>query len=69
MVARYAQSDNVTFNLRAEHVWTKQDADPADGPGGSRVSVLAGGGDVVGIPVPVVSSTGWQIAFGANVRY
>ena len=67
VVARMAVGDTVTFNARAEHVWTRQNEDPA--PGDQRASVLAGGSPVVGIPVPVVSSKGWQFAFGANVRY
>jgi len=31
--------------------------------------VLQGGGPVVGTPVPTVSSTGWQFAFGANIKF
>lgn len=69
VVARYAANDRVTFNARAEHVWTKEHDDPA--PNGERGSVFIpiAGAVVAGTPVPVIRSTGWQVAFGANVRY
>lgn len=66
VLARYAANQNVTFNVRAEHVWTHLDEDPASG--GGRLSLL-GGAFVAGNAVPVVSSTGWQFVVGANVRF
>jgi hypothetical protein len=67
VVARYAANDRITFNMRAEHVWTEQEEDPA--PGGGRSSPLVGGALQPGTPLPVIEATGWQFAFGANVRY
>ena len=66
VLARYAANEKVTLNARAEHVWTHLDEDPASG--GGRPSLLSGG-VVTGNDVPVVSSTGWQFAFGANVKF
>ena len=69
VLARYAANENVTVNVRVEHVWIHLDEDPATGSPPARPSVLQGGGPVAGIPVPVVSSTGWQFALGANVKF
>jgi hypothetical protein len=65
-IARYAASDNVTFNFRGDWVWTREDDHPANGA--QQFSVLANA-FVAGSAVPVISSTGWQIAAGANVRF
>ena len=67
VLARMRAGDRMTLNARAEHVWTKQNEDPA--PGDARASALAGGTLIAGTSVPVISSRGWQFAFGANVQY
>jgi hypothetical protein len=64
--ARYAVSDKVTLNVRAEHVWVHEDERLA--PGGQQFSVLANA-FVAGSAVPVVSSTGWMVAAGANAKF
>jgi hypothetical protein len=69
VLARYAANEKVTLNARVERVWTHLDEDPATGSPPARPSVLQGGGSVAGIPVPVVSSTGWQASVGANVKF
>lgn len=66
LIARYAASEKVTFNARAEHVWTHEDEKQAIG--GEQFSVLANA-FVAGSAVPVVSSRGWQIAGGLNVKF
>jgi hypothetical protein len=65
-IARYAATDNVTFNVRGDWVWTQEDEKNATG--GQQFSVLANA-FVPGSAVPVISSTGWQVAAGANVRF
>jgi hypothetical protein len=64
--ARYAVSNRITLNLRAEHVWVREDERLA--PGGQQFSVLANA-FVAGSAVPVVSSTGWMVAAGANAKF
>jgi hypothetical protein len=56
----------VSFTLRAEHIWTREGERPA--ADGQMFSVLANGW-VLGAAVPVVSSTGWQIAGGFSARF
>ena len=63
---RYATSPDVVWNARLEHVWTHEDDDPA--PNGERFSVLANA-FVPGSAVPVVSSNGWQLVGGVNVKF
>jgi hypothetical protein len=63
---RYAVSDRITLNVRAEHVWVREDERLA--PGGQQFSVLANA-FVAGSAVPVVSSTGWMVAAGANAKF
>ncbi|MBM3530816.1 MAG: hypothetical protein FJX62_22285 [Alphaproteobacteria bacterium] len=63
---RKAVNQNVTLNLRGEHIWTRQDERAA--PNGQLFSVLANA-FVAGSAVPVVSSTGWMVAGGANVNF
>lgn len=65
-IVRYAATDNVTFNFRGDWVWTREDDHPANGA--QQFSVLANA-FVAGSAVPVISSTGWQLAAGANVRF
>ena len=65
-LARKALTQNVTFNVRGEYVWTSEDERPA--PGGLLFSVLANG-FVAGSSVPVVSSEGWMVAAGVNVTH
>jgi hypothetical protein len=65
-LARYAVNDSITLNARVECVWTHEDDRPA--PGGQLFSVLANA-FVPGSPVPQISSTGLQAAFGANVKF
>ncbi|HWK96137.1 MAG TPA: hypothetical protein VNR39_12005 [Pseudolabrys sp.] len=66
LVARYAASDTVTFNLRAEHVWVRENERLAIN--GQQFSVYADA-FVLSPAVPVVSSTGWQIAGGFNIKF
>jgi opacity protein-like surface antigen len=66
VLARYAASDTLTFNMRADRVWTREDENPA--PGGMKLSVLAGG-LIPAVAVPVVSSTGWQFTGGLNAKF
>jgi hypothetical protein len=66
MLARYAVNNRVTFNLRAEHVWTRELERIA--PGGLQFSVLANA-FVAALAVPVVSSTGWILSGGVNVKF
>ena len=66
MVARYAASDNVTFNLRAERVWVRENERLAIN--GQQFSVYADA-YVLSPAVPVLSSNGWQIAGGFNIRF
>ena len=66
MIARYAATGQVTFNLRAERFWTRENE--RDAINGQQFSVLADA-FVKGSAVPVVSSDGWQVAGGLNVRF
>ena len=59
-----ALSQNVTFNLRGEYVWTDEDDRPA--PGNALFSVLANA-FVAGSALPNISSQGWMVAAGINV--
>lgn len=54
LLARYAASETLTFNMRAEYVGTRENDNPA--PAGSKFSFLSGG-SVLAVAVPVVSST------------
>jgi hypothetical protein len=67
LLARYSASERMTLNARVEHVWTHQH----DNSGDVKTSLLLvpppGGIPVTG--VPSVSSRGWQVAGGANVRF
>ena len=64
LLARNAVSDKVTFNARVEHVWIHEDVSYPAGP----LSVLTDSFQL--IPgVPALSSTGWQGAIGADVRF
>jgi hypothetical protein len=65
-LARKALTQNVTFNVRGEYVWTDEDERPADG--GQLFSVLANA-FVAGSAVPFVSSRGWMVAAGINVSH
>lgn len=56
----------VSFTLRADHIWTREGERPA--ADGQMFSVLANG-RVLSAAVPVVSSTGWQVAGGLNARF
>jgi hypothetical protein len=66
LIARYAASDRVTFNVRAERVWTHEDE--KDAINRQQFSVLANA-FVLGSAVPVVSSDGWQLAGGLNIKF
>ncbi|HXX25319.1 MAG TPA: hypothetical protein VEJ40_01535 [Pseudolabrys sp.] len=63
---RFASSPSVVWNARAEHIWTREDDDPA--PGGQRFSFLANA-FVPGSAVPTVSSQGWQFVVGVNAKF
>ena len=65
-LARYAFSDNITFNARFEYVMTREDDRPA--PGGQLFSVLANA-FVAGSAVPHLSSEGVQAAIGLNISF
>lgn len=66
LLARYAASERVTFNARAEHVWTEQ----RDSSGGAKTSLLLVPPSLLPIAgAPAISSTGWQFAAGANIRF
>jgi hypothetical protein len=65
-LARKALTQNVTFNLRGEYIWTDEDDRP--GANGQLFSVLANA-FVAGSAVPVVSSRGWMVAAGVNVSH
>jgi hypothetical protein len=66
VLARYAANDKITLNARADHVWTREDENPA--PGGTKFSVL-GGNPIPAVAVPVVSNTGWQFTGGFNAKF
>jgi len=66
ILARYAVSDNLMFNSRMEHIWTRERDHPA--PGGQQFSVLANA-FVAGSAVPVVSSSGWMFVVGATGKF
>jgi opacity protein-like surface antigen len=66
VLARYAANDKIMLNARADHIWTREDENPA--PGGMKLSVL-GGSPIPAVAVPVVSSTGWQFTGGLNARF
>jgi len=66
VLAQFAASEKLSFNARVERVWTHEHENPA--PGDSKFSVLANA-PVLAFTVPVVSSTGWQVAVGANARF
>ena len=66
VLARYAVNDQITLNFRGEHVWTRENDRIA--PNGQQFSVLANA-FVAALAVPVVSSTGWVVVAGANVKF
>jgi hypothetical protein len=65
-IARKALTQNVTFNVRGEYIWTDEDERIA--VNGQVFSVLANA-FVAGSAVPVVSSHGWMVAAGINVSH
>jgi hypothetical protein len=65
-IARYAMTDRVTLNARIEGVWIREGDRPA--PGDVLFSVLANS-LVAATPVPPVTSTGLQLAVGANMKF
>jgi hypothetical protein len=65
-IARKALTQNVTFNVRGEYIWTEEDERTA--ANGQVFSVLANA-FVAGSAVPVVSSRGWMVAAGINVSH
>lgn len=67
MLARYAPNQTVTFNARVTRVWTHENENPAF-PSDAKFSVLTGGNQLA-FTVPVLSSTGWQFAFGATTIF
>jgi hypothetical protein len=67
MQARYALNDIVMFNARLEHVWTKEETNPAL-PGNMQFSVLQDS-TAAAFAVPVVSSSGWEAALGATAKF
>lgn len=67
LIASYAPNQTFTFNARAERVWTHENETPGL-PSGEMFSVLAGT-TVTAFTIPVISSTGWQFAFGATASF
>jgi hypothetical protein len=65
-LARRAVGNNVTLNIRGEHVWTREDERIA--PGDQLFSVLLND-FVPGSAVPTLSHTGWMVAGGINVVF
>lgn len=65
-VMQYAASDKISFNARAEHVWTHEGDRPS--ANGEKFSVLAND-FVPGSAVPVVTGRGWQISTGLNIQF
>jgi hypothetical protein len=65
-LARAAATQNVTLNVRGEYIRTREDE--RDAINGQVFSVLANA-FVAGSSVPVVSSNGWMVAGGANVKF
>jgi hypothetical protein len=65
-IARKALTQNVTFNLRGEYIWTDEDERTAIN--GQVFSVLANA-FVAGSSVPIVSSHGWMVAAGINISH
>jgi opacity protein-like surface antigen len=66
--AKYAPNQTVTFNARVERIWTHENENPALPDGVDKNSVLFGG-MLTAFTVPVLSSTGWQFAVGANASF
>jgi hypothetical protein len=66
VLARYAASERVTLNARVEHVWTHLH----DNSGDAKTSLLIVPPSLIPVTgVPQISSTGWQVAGGANIRF
>jgi hypothetical protein len=65
-LVRYAASENMTLNVRVERVWTLEDDHPAIK--GQQFSSLANA-FVPASAVPTVSSEGWMVAGGLNVKF
>ena len=63
-IVQVVANEKLTFNARAEHVWTFEDENPND----VKWSVLANA-FIPGSALPQISSTGWQFALGANARF
>jgi hypothetical protein len=66
LVGRYAANNTLTFSTRVEHVWTRENDNPA--PGDSKFSILAQGPGLA-FTIPVISSDGWQFVFGATASF
>jgi opacity protein-like surface antigen len=64
VLARYAASENLTLNARAEHVWTHENVNPAP-----KVDAFNGFLPIITDTVPVVSSSGWQFVVGALAKF
>lgn len=65
-LARYAVTESVVLNARAEHVWVHENERLA--PNGGNFSLLANA-FIPGSAVPNISSTGWQVASGVNAKF
>jgi hypothetical protein len=66
LLTRYAATDKLTFNARADYVMTHENQNSA--PGGQKFSAFLNA-FIPGSAVPVVASTGWQCAIGANASF
>jgi opacity protein-like surface antigen len=66
--ATYSPNDTVTFNARVEHVWIHEDENPSPLPNDQKIDILTAG-SALQFPIPVVSSTGWQVAMGATAKF
>lgn len=66
LLAQAAATQAISLSVRAEHIWTREGERPA--ADGQMFSVLANG-RVLSAAVPVVLSTGWQVAGGFSARF
>jgi len=65
MLAQYTPKEAITINARFEHIWTRENENPA--VDGGKLDDLAGG-VLPAATVPVISGTGWQTSIGINIK-
>jgi opacity protein-like surface antigen len=64
--AQYQATASLAFSARVERVWTKENDNPAIDDG--KFSILDQA-NLLSFTVPTISSTGWQVAFGATAQF